>query len=213
MPYKTKAERERERWMTLPEAVAHICSADGCDERDARRQLIAALVDNVLGPLKWERERSDKPAPFGVSSIISTTDTPPLGREWLKAKICWKTGRVRDHWRGKWRVLLILRHGIARHWKPSPPSRLSSTSIAPPKRQTGPKTQKKSLIIGAMKEDLEAKRLSIDDLRNMPDKALSSRYGAKFDAKRTSCREARKQVVTEFAGNSNSVKLRPNSVK
>ena len=58
MPYKTKAEQEREQWMTLPEVVAHICVADGCDERAARRQLKAALADGAryLQHLKWKRE-------------------------------------------------------------------------------------------------------------------------------------------------------------
>jgi hypothetical protein len=112
MPYKTKADRKRAEWVTLPE--------DTCDERVARDQLIAALSDgvSVLGPLKWEREPKDRPPPFGTTSITRPTDTPPLGAVWSKAKINWKTGRVRDEWgeykRNKWRVLLILRHNVLR---------------------------------------------------------------------------------------------------
>lgn len=125
MPYKTKTERERENWMTLPEAVDQIRSADNCDERSARRLLVSALSDGLrgLGLLKWERESGDQPPPFGTTSITTSTDTPPLGRDWLDAKIRWRTGRVRDDWgeykSGKWRVLLLSRHGISRHWAPS----------------------------------------------------------------------------------------------
>jgi hypothetical protein len=122
MPYKTKAELERERWMTLPEAVAHIRSVDKCNECEARRQLIAALADGVrvLGPLKWEREPGDRGAPFGVSSITGPTG-PPLGGAWSEAEINSKTGRVRDDWdSGKWRVLLILRQGVLGTWQSTP---------------------------------------------------------------------------------------------
>jgi hypothetical protein len=84
MPYKTKAEQEREKWMTLPDAIVHICSANGFDEKAARRQLIAALLEGarVLQPLKWDRERGDKSPPFWPTSIMSPMDTPPLGYAW-----------------------------------------------------------------------------------------------------------------------------------
>lgn len=127
MPYKSKAERERERWMTLPEAVAHIRLADKCGESDARRQLLKALADGLsaMGPLKWEKEKDDEPRPFGYTPIIVPTDAPPVGREWLKAKIRWKTGKVRNDWTeykyGKWRVPLILRAKVDQHWPLAPP--------------------------------------------------------------------------------------------
>jgi hypothetical protein len=56
MPYKSKAEREN--WMMLPEVVAHIRSADRCDEKVARQQLANALAYGVrvLGPLRWARD-------------------------------------------------------------------------------------------------------------------------------------------------------------
>jgi hypothetical protein len=121
MPYKTKAESERENWMTLPEAVTHILSADKCDDLSAaRRQLRAALADGALKPLRWKRESDDRSPPFGSTSVITPSETPPLGRDWLNAKIRWRMGRVRDDWdefkNGKWRVLLIHGHSLARHW-------------------------------------------------------------------------------------------------
>lgn len=226
MPYQTKADCERENWMTLPEAVTHIISAaDGCDEPAARRQLIAALADGlrVLGPLKWERERGDRPPPFGTTSIVTPTDTPPLGHAWLGAKIRWKTGRVRDDWgeykNGKWRVLLIRRHTVARYWQPSPPSEptapvgpaisnANAADVVVPfaRRRPGPKTRKGKSIIDAMKEDIRANELTVEALRAMSDKKLLSKYGEKFDAARTACREARDNAVAELDGNSNSVK-------
>jgi hypothetical protein len=126
MPYKAKAAHQREEWMTLLEVVTHIRSADNCDENAAREQLIAALVDGALGPLRWQREHDDRPTLLGVSSITRPTDTPPLDRAWLEAEINWETGHVRDAWGeykpGTWRVLLILRHNVLRLWRRQPDS-------------------------------------------------------------------------------------------
>ena len=48
MPYKSKAEDERERWMTLPEAVSHICSCRSAATKTLHvRQIIKALADGV----------------------------------------------------------------------------------------------------------------------------------------------------------------------
>jgi hypothetical protein len=135
MPYKSKAEEERDRWMTLPEAVAHIRSADHCDENAARQEIMKALADGVrvLGPLRWKKEKSDKPAPFGSAPITTPTDTPPIGSNWLGATIRWKNGRVRDDWsehkNGKWRVLLILRSKVEQYWPLTPAA--AATSKAP----------------------------------------------------------------------------------
>ena len=141
MPYKSKAEVERERWMTLPDAVAHIIThlraakADHCDEKAARQQIIKALADGVqvLGPLRWDKEKGDKPPPFGYTPTIVPTDTPPLGRDWLTAKIRWKSGRVLDDWgeykNGKWRVLMILRATVEQHW----PLTVSAAEVKAPR--------------------------------------------------------------------------------
>jgi hypothetical protein len=131
MPYKTKAERERENWMTLPDAVAHIRSSDQCDDVGViHRQLHAALAEGALKPLRWEREPDDRPPPFGYTPIMSAPDTPPIGHDWLGAKICWNTGKVRDDWsehkNGKWRVLLVHRLSMVRLWPPSTPSDMST---------------------------------------------------------------------------------------
>jgi hypothetical protein len=123
MPYRTKAELDRENWKTIPDAVADICAADHCEARAARDQLRKALADDdSLWPLRWQLEKRDRTPekkqrdiPFSVPD-----DLPPHGRVWSEAKIRWQTGRVRDDWgdynKGKWRVLLIHRLAVGRHW-------------------------------------------------------------------------------------------------
>lgn len=149
MSYKSKAELERERWMTLPEAVEHIRAADRCDVDGACQQIVKALADGVrvLGPLRWERERGDKPPPFGYSAAIVPTDEPPLGRDWGSAEICWDTGRVRDdrseHKNGNWRVLLILRAKIEQHWPLA--AALNSVGETPVARRKPRKQTKRAL--------------------------------------------------------------------
>ena len=52
-------------------------------ERNIRKAyFLKALADglSVLGPLKWEKEKDDKPPPFGYTPAIVPSDTPPLGR-------------------------------------------------------------------------------------------------------------------------------------
>jgi hypothetical protein len=147
MPYKSNAERERDNWITLLEVVEHICSSEKCDEKVAHQQLVKALADGlrVLGPLKWAREKGDRPPPFGNTPAVAPSDTPPLGRVWLEAKIGWTTGKVRDDWsehgQQKWRVLLISRLSVLRLWPSPQPSKPDSTPSAEvinlPTRTTG----------------------------------------------------------------------------
>jgi hypothetical protein len=162
MPHKTKAEIDRERWTTLPETVAHICWVDKCDEKLACRELVKALVEGLrpLGPLKWERECTDKPAPFGFSPITAPTDTPPVGRAWETAEICWETGRVRDDWGeykpGRWRVLLILRSNVVRCW---PPLGSSADSVGSSSEEAV-KTALKAAVKERVAEDGKGGKLS-----------------------------------------------------
>jgi hypothetical protein len=204
MPYKTKAAQEREKWMTLPEAVDHICDADGCDERTARHKLIAVLADDwrILGPPKWERERGDRSPPFGYTPATTPTDTPPLGPPWSQAKIRWKTGRVRDDWGeykpGKWRVLLVSRDRVARQW-PLPPandqtqSAASNVTSLTAARKRGRKPVVGPKVSDSMRQDLRTKRFTVQQLDTMTEEALKAEYGASRDI----CREARKTVLSE----------------
>jgi hypothetical protein len=202
MPYKTKAKRQRESWMTLPEVVTHICSTDGCDEQSARRQLVEALADGVrvLGPLRWEKEQGDKSPPFGTTSITTPSDTPPLGRAWFEAEICWNTGRVRDDWgeykSGEWRVLLIHREHVTHHWRSPAPVEPARTHSG----KRGPEPKTGNAVKEAMRKDLREKRLTVQQLVGMVEEALAARYGVSRDT----CRKARKAVLqeSEFVENS-----------
>jgi hypothetical protein len=208
MPNKMKAEcdRDREHWITLPEAVAHICATNNCDERVARRKLVVVLAGEprALGVLKWEREQGDQPPPFGSTSITMPTDTPPLGREWLKAKFRWKNGRVRDDWgeykNGKWRVLLLPRRSVARRWQPNPPS--EPTSHAGPasdnvvsivSHSRGRRPQVSNRVKDSMRQDIQEKRFTKQELSGMSEEALAAQY----EASRDTCRKARLAVLSE----------------
>ncbi len=203
MPYKSEAERERERWMTLPEAVAHItarlraANADHCDEKAARQQIRKALADGVwvLGPLSWERERDDKPPPFGYTPVIVPSDTPPIGCAWLKAKIRWNTGRVRNDWTeykyGKWRVPLILRDKVEQHWPlaPSPNAIAKAPITAQAGRHRHKPGQEAALV------ELQAEYPNgIPSRAEEPDSVLvdkiasrmKSKFGEKFSPKKDS---------------------------
>jgi hypothetical protein len=46
MRYVSKAEKERQRWMTLVEAIKYIASKEKCDERKVVNDLFRAIADN-----------------------------------------------------------------------------------------------------------------------------------------------------------------------
>ena len=132
MPYKSKAEQEAELWMTLPQAIAHICAADHINEVSARRELLNALADDAFRSrtqflVRWQDGL--RISGQATSEQPGTPDVPPRGREWLQAKIRWDSGKVRnegEYKHGKWRVVLIRRSTVFRLW----PSRLSPDANA-----------------------------------------------------------------------------------
>jgi hypothetical protein len=75
-----------------------------------------------------------------------------------------------------------------------------STGYRDAARKTGPKSRKLQSVIAAMEEDVRAGRQTTDTLRVMSDKDLVSAYGTRFGCGRTTCREARDRVVSEFDG-------------
>jgi hypothetical protein len=48
MPYTSKMARERARWMTLREGIAHIEKAEHCSSKAARKQLGEAIADREV---------------------------------------------------------------------------------------------------------------------------------------------------------------------
>jgi len=206
MPYKSKSELAREDWMTVPDVVAYIRSADNCKEEEAGQQLRKALTDGVLGVLKWEREKGGKPPPFGYTPIVGPTDTPPVKGVWLTAKIRWKTGEVRNDWgefkHGEWRVLLIRRFTVLRLWPASETGSHAdsdSNEVTKIPRKRGPKTVVRDKIRDKMRKDLREKPITRSELENMKEEALAQKY----ETSRDTARKARKEVLSEseFVGN------------
>jgi hypothetical protein len=126
LAYKSKAERKRELFMTLAEAINRISKQDKCSWGEAKDQIRAALADNAIGPLRWEDER-----PTAVS-------TAPIDRDfWQKADIR-QDGRVFDPWGKRLRTLLVIKHMIFQLW----PER-SAASAGSKSGQAGPTTKGK----------------------------------------------------------------------
>jgi hypothetical protein len=65
LPYKSKATLERERWMTLAQAITHVAKHDGCDRDSALKQLRDAFGDRKLLN-KWEDPKPNYPGPEGI---------------------------------------------------------------------------------------------------------------------------------------------------
>jgi hypothetical protein len=216
MPYKTKADRRREIWMTFPEMVAYVQAAENLKTKSkAREEVLKALRDNAFrstrrARIRWAEEielRGDAP------DEIAPPDIPPQGRQWAGADIRWDSGEVLDRYgaveNGKWvpayRTVWFARSKVMELWPASltstpltvTPSR-DANSLPSTKRNTGPKTKKGQSMFDAMEAELKEERLTLDELRSMPDKELISKYGDKVEAKRTACREARERVLTEF---------------
>ena len=208
MPYKSKAERESENWMTLPEAINHICKIENIPEMKARKQLVAALVDGELWPLRWQRERGDRARPFGRSAVPSPTDAPPRGPDWSGAKIRWKTSRVHDDWgefkQGQWRMLLIHRHRVINLWPPVQSTKYDysdSKKVVPSvSRKRGRAPEKTERIKDEMRKNFRERKFTAAHLEKMKEEVLARQYSASRDT----CRKARKAVLSEpqFVGNS-----------
>jgi hypothetical protein len=128
MPYKSKAEQESERWVTLPEAVEHISSIDNISLRQARRELLKALKNGAFySPrvrlIRWKSTIEIS----GRIPAIALPDDPPRGQEWSHSRIRWTSGRVLDpygalkngKWVPTWRVVWLLRSKVIRLWPES----------------------------------------------------------------------------------------------
>ena len=113
MPYVSKAEQERARWMTLAEAVAHVQQCDECDADAALSQLRTALGDGQI-VTRWEDQRP----PRAIQGMIVNPDWPGQGREY------WQSMEVRGSsvldLVGRFRTLLLLRFSVLALWAAPP---------------------------------------------------------------------------------------------
>lgn len=115
MPHQSVTEREPSDWLTPPQAVALICTADQCDLECARQELREALADGALGRLRWKDEHST-PA---TGDAMVTLDPPGSDPHWNDVDFDWDAGTVRDDWSDgvpRHRVLLIHRQRLKEHW-------------------------------------------------------------------------------------------------
>jgi hypothetical protein len=211
MPYRTKAELDRENWKTIPDTITDICATDDCEPKAARHQLRKALAAGDLWPLRWQLEKRDRvPERKPPGSFAVPDDLPPREQVWSDAKIRWKTGKVRDDWgdynKGKWRVLLIHRLSVAQYWK-SPTPRGSSPLAGSMwdkgiriSRKRGPKAETGCRVRDQMRNDVHTRKLTSQQLAQMTEEALKAHYHASRDT----CRKARREVLSqsEFVDNS-----------
>jgi hypothetical protein len=112
LPYISKAERERARWMTLAETLAHIAESDGCDRRSALKQLCGALGDNQIIAI-WEDSSDSRDRPTRDATF------------WQPARF--RGNKVFDPSTERWRTLLINKSNILEHW----PERSETASVVP----------------------------------------------------------------------------------
>jgi hypothetical protein len=226
MPYyKSRAERERANWRTLPEAVDHVCTTDGCLPEEGYQQIRAALADGQLGPLLWANRQ---PSPRRVGGAAVESDDPPSPhRHWRNVKIDWKLGTVLDDFDyteagrpfAPWRMLLIHRVALKSHWPDpvpdvaSPGRQASAASCAPRPRASDSAvrewvagsrdTERKKR--GRRPEKLNAATAdmlgALKSGKHTPESlraATQESLAAEFGASRTTTRTAREAALSEF---------------
>jgi hypothetical protein len=171
MPHKSKRTEEREKWVTLPEAISHICIADNCEENKAQENLRFALADDVL-LVRWEEEEppeqqdlrktygffNPSPWPPGRTSQLYS-DRPPSGSEWDGAKINWQDGTVNNKWSGyktnEFRAVLLAKVSIIKNWPEI--ARIPDSAIKSlPKRRAGAKPTQRQAILNFVKNQYPA---------------------------------------------------------
>lgn len=119
MGYRSREATERDRWLTITEAMRHICRAESCDEREAEAQLDAALADGVVFN-RWD----EKPpiagpgdqGPFEFRPVYSPSWFGPDRHkdEVLDDAGVTEEGRTLGY--AVWRRLLLHREAVSSIW-------------------------------------------------------------------------------------------------
>jgi hypothetical protein len=113
MPYISKAEIERRRWVDLAAAIDHVKAVDGCGGQQALQSIKAAIQDGKI-PYRWEDQA--RPPRFSAGPLGWT---PPvsdmLPDEWeVDAQM-----RLKDT-TGRFRVLLLLKFALEALFEQAP---------------------------------------------------------------------------------------------
>ncbi len=100
MPYISKEERERAKWLDLGKLEAHVCTAEGCSQDEAREQIVRALTHGAIWPLRWDPEPA---SPSSSAYRFPGCPPPARGQEdcrhvkhWRVVKLDWERSRVFD---------------------------------------------------------------------------------------------------------------------
>jgi hypothetical protein len=116
--YISDAKRERARWMTFAEAVAHVAKQVPCDSDHAEQQVRDALTDRKL-IARWEDQA--KAASIWADGPTPILDLPPDDpRFWQQTPI--REHMVFDPHTQRERRLLLLRFNVQQIWPDEPPA-------------------------------------------------------------------------------------------
>jgi len=113
VPYISKAEAERRRWVDLADAIGHVKAVDDCDDRQALQSIKTVIEDEKIN---WRWEDQAQPPRFSVGPIGWA---PPVS-DMLPAK--WRLDakmRLKDT-TGRFRVLLLLKSALYALFKQQP---------------------------------------------------------------------------------------------
>lgn len=122
MPYISDAERERARWMTLAELIAHV-KHEGCDRSTALKQIRNALSDRKLRT-KWEKE------PLRLNPYFVYAHRPPEGDSFWHLADIDDDAKVFDPETENRRTLLIRKDDVFQLWPEPVPSAGSESGKA-----------------------------------------------------------------------------------
>jgi hypothetical protein len=132
MPYISKAEIERRRWVDLAAAIRHVKDVDGCEDQQALEWIKAAIQD---GKLHYRWEDQARPPRFSTGP---TQWVPPvsdmLPDEWeLDAQ-----QRLKDT-TGRFRVLLLLKFALYSHFEQAPKPEIKDDRVTRVSRRDTPR--------------------------------------------------------------------------
>ena len=95
MPYLSIAEKERQLWMTLPEAVAHVRSVERCELQEAQQQIRKALADGAI-LTRWEGNGPIEVLDDGGLKYKGPRSPPRADKMWLAIYLDWDSGAMVD---------------------------------------------------------------------------------------------------------------------